>query len=477
MSKPVSGTLVWRSKSWQVRIRTGETDVYIDLETTDEGVARRTKPRAVRKYLSGLATKTKGTAVLKVAPQTVSELAAEYYDRRKESGVKNARGEKRWFELHIEATLGSYQPKSVSTDDVERLLLDCKKKGLSKESTKKVRAEISRLWNHCIKCNAATVNVGELADMPRMKDDPRPRQQLTNEEFLTYLNWPDELGWTEGKQAARKAKGETLLVSREVKTLAVVARCVGGARTSDLHALIWEAIDTQGWASISVFRPKGQKTDRYELPSIVVPTLRVWWTDHKCPVSGPVFPTRSNGGRARADGTPKNGAKQKMSYAKAFRRDLLTAGIDRAELHRNTATSLQIDFHSMRRGFISAVLHDTDTDTRASMALAGHGKGSMATHMKYDTRVQPPMIVPPAALPQLPALTSGPANDDTKPETNHETAVIWLHQHGRDDTDGTKLLELLKQLSPENLQEFSGLMCCGADGTRTRGLRRDRPAL
>lgn len=38
--KPVSGSLVWKGKRWQVRIRQGEEDVYLDLETTDEALGQ-----------------------------------------------------------------------------------------------------------------------------------------------------------------------------------------------------------------------------------------------------------------------------------------------------------------------------------------------------------------------------------------------------------------------------------------------------
>lgn len=268
----------------------------------------------MKKYLAGEAKKTsKKVAILKVPNQTVSELAKEYYERRLASGKSNARGERRWFELHVEPMLGAYLPKSVTPDDADRVLLECKAKGLSLESATRVRAEMSRLWKFLLKGNHATVNVGELSDLPEIDEDERPREILTDAEFERYLRYPDELAWTPTKEAARKAEGKPPLVDREVKTMATIARCVGGARTSDLHALTWEAIDTAGWQQIKIYRPKTKKSDTYFLPELVVPVLQQWWADQKRATSGPVFPTRSNGGRKRADGSEKTGKRVKAS--------------------------------------------------------------------------------------------------------------------------------------------------------------------
>ncbi|MEO7034597.1 MAG: hypothetical protein ABI548_11870 [Polyangiaceae bacterium] len=247
-------------------------------------MAKLQKPRLVKAYLSKLAKPVaKGRAKLRAPALTVSELAVDYYARRVEKGVKNARGERRWFELHVQELLGSHLPKSVTVDDAERVLLAAKKKGLAKESVTKVRAEIGRLWNFFIKGNLTSVNMGELADMPRMDADERPRQILSNEEFVQYLGHPDELHWTPSKEAARKAAGTRPLIDREVKTLATIARCVGGARTLDLHALTWEMIDVTEWKTIRIFRPKTKRKDIYYLPEMVVPALKQWWTDHEKP--------------------------------------------------------------------------------------------------------------------------------------------------------------------------------------------------
>ncbi|MEO7034596.1 MAG: hypothetical protein ABI548_11865 [Polyangiaceae bacterium] len=116
---------------------------------------------------------------------------------------------------------------------------------------------------------------------------------------------------------------------------------------------------------------------------------------------------------------------------------------------------------------MTAVLDDTDTDVQQSMKLSGHGKGSFATHQRYHMERALPLLVPPAALPQLPAQTEGPVEDPEHRQTMLNPAEsARVSSHG-DETLGT-ILDPLKQLSPENLVEFSGLVS-GADGTRMGG--------
>jgi hypothetical protein len=194
------------------------------------------------------------------------------------------------------------------------------------------------------------------------------------------------------------------------------------------------------------------------------PVLIDWWKRHGGPNAGPVFPCR-RGERAGK-------AKLKVSHAKAFRRDLRRAfGIDRPETRRivrkgkdgqagrpdtkthwkpsrplsaretelfeETAYTLPVDFHSWRRAY-SQALAEADVNVQQATALAGHA--SLGAHQRYLANATKVRRIPDAALPRLGVLhiPSG--------ETRGLVATI---QH----------------------------LTSGADGTRTRGLRRDRPAL
>jgi hypothetical protein len=124
------------------------------------------------------------------------------------------------------------------------------------------------------------------------------------------------LDYSRTENERRKQRGEVQLISREVKTMAIIARSIGGCRTSDLHALTWQAMDVPNFARIEVLRPKVDNDPKvYEIEDDLRPCIERWWRDHGSPAKGPVFPTRSNGGRPRADGSPKKGQNTKASYA------------------------------------------------------------------------------------------------------------------------------------------------------------------
>jgi len=56
------------------------------------------------------------------------------------------------------------------------------------------------------------------------------------------------------------------------------------------------------------------------------------------------------------------------------------AGITRHELHRATATTLPVDFHSTRRAYATAFAR-IGTNAQTSMALTGHSDAK--THQRY----------------------------------------------------------------------------------------------
>ena len=250
--------------------------------------------------------------------------------------------------------------------------------------------------------------------IPRVEGRKKKRVQLTDVEFVRYLMHPDTLDYSDVENTRRIARGELPLISREVKTLAILARCIGGARASDLHALTWEMVDVEGWTVIAIYRPKishrsedeADSPDVYEIPQDVIPYLQQWWTDHGRPNSGPVFPACLAG--HWTNGVRKYGGHKKhKSYAPSFRRDLMTARVTRHELHNDTAKTRATDFHSLRRALVSA-MRKNQIPTRMAMAIVHHK--SQKVHNDYDTLERDVMVMPPAALPSLPRpklLTAG----------------------------------------------------------------------
>jgi integrase len=203
--------------------------------------------------------------------------------------------------------------------------------------------------------------------------DGRPRVVLTDDEFARLVAWPP--------------------LTPELRCMFMSARCLGGARTSDLHAWDWHHIDTSTWASAWVPRPKTSTRDRLALPDVLVPALRNWWCLEGQPSRGPVFPVRE-GDRAGA-------RRGKMSHARELRKALWRAGVRRGptraecELQTDTAETRRVDFHSLRRAYNTS-LAAAGVNVQTAMKLAGHR--SATTHMRYVLPAEP-LAVPKTALP------------------------------------------------------------------------------
>lgn len=156
----------------------------------------------------------------------------------------------------------------------------------------------------------------------------KPRIVLTDREFERF--------------AAYWLRKRTL---REVVVMAISSRFLGGMRTSDLHAWLWEHVDTVGWAQALVPRPKTKKDLDEASPHAIDPQLAYvlerWWVQEGKPLRGPVFPTRRDSApgwmvtksgqrywrEGRKAGEPKE--PKGVTYAKPLRRLLWEAGVIR----------------------------------------------------------------------------------------------------------------------------------------------------
>jgi hypothetical protein len=231
--------------------------------------------------------------------------------------------------------------------------------------------------------------------------------------------------------------------------MAIVSRMLGGARTSDLHALDWDRFDFEQW-TVLLHNSKIDEDDLYEVHPEARPWLTLWWEHQGKPTEGPVFPELSPPGRPdlRIRRTTKR------SYADRLRRDLLIAGITRKELHEDTLKTRRTDFHSLRRGYVSA-LRVAGVDARTAMAMSRHK--SMAVHDDYDTLARGPMRLPDGAAPSLPMPVIGPApgqaaNSDDTPDdsgsSSEPTRSDLRGQTSRDDSSALVSLESQKGGDP-----------------------------
>jgi integrase len=247
----------------------------------------------------------------------------------------------------------------------------------------------------------------------------------------------------------------------EVVVMAIASRFLGGMRTSDLHAWLWEHIDTRSWATALVPRPKTEKdledASRHAIDRQLAVVLRRWWEQEGRPVRGPVFPARLDGRSGtvtRADGTTymRHGVKagqaknpQGVTYAPALRDLLFRAGVIRpmagyeqaeadgrrlveaaelaaypsqrerrkaigraereaeamlrqlCEIQTGGATNSPVDFHSFRRAIATAAARAGLTPQEA-MAITDHS--DVDTYMGYVRR-ETVVVTPEKLLPRI----------------------------------------------------------------------------
>jgi integrase len=212
-------------------------------------------------------------------------------------------------------------------------------------------------------------------------------------------------------------------VGPELKMLALLARTIGGQRTSDLHSLDWTAFGP-AFATLRVPRHKTRSTrgaQELDVPEQVRPFVEVWWRALGSPKVGPVFPCRKGKRVGRAKSL-------RNSYAAELREALHAAGVRRhvcdrkpdAEprkrgeaccpamatdpLFTDTTDTLRVDFHRTTRGGYSTALAAAGVNVQTAMVLTGHS--SPQVHQRYIAEATI-RALPPAALPPMPSAPVG----------------------------------------------------------------------
>jgi integrase len=195
----------------------------------------------------------------------------------------------------------------------------------SRESIVHMRAAVLRMFQAAHSQELIEQNRVKRTRVPDIEQQLKPRAQLTDAEVAQLAAHPD--------------------VDPEIKLLVLISRTVGGLRTGDLNRLDYSAFGPD-FATCTFTRRKTRKKkpapETHEVPAAIRPFIEAWWTAHKKPESGPVFPVR----RGERAGEVKKQSKQ--SYAVRLRRELLVAGITRRELHVETPTTRPTHFHAMR---------------------------------------------------------------------------------------------------------------------------------
>jgi integrase len=391
-----AGQLIWRKSGWYARVRTNVEGERIRvcraLGTQNKAVAK----RRLEKLLAADNPKAEDIA----RPETFSEAAERVYAAKLAVRPDWSKEGLSWLRRYAVPTIGAMPASAVKPSDVHEVLMHCRSEQLSLASTRHVRQHMANVFRQLRAEGEIVASPTDDAVMPDFATTVvRERAVLTDSELAVYLAWenPEE-----------RFQGAV----RERQTMACVARMFGGLRTGDLHALRWDAFETEAGAFTWGYAPR-QKTRRpqlLEVPAMLRPMLRDHWERAGRPTEGLVFPVRKAGKRGQRVGLQRLG----VSHASAFRRDLeraFLAATERGdesapakgsarwrELFTETEYTLPVDFHSWRRAFAQA-LADADLNAQRSMALTGHA--SLAAHARYLRSAGKLQKLPEAALPAL----------------------------------------------------------------------------
>jgi hypothetical protein len=267
-----------------------------------------------------------------------------------------------------------------------------------------------------------------------------PRPVLTDDEFERLV------GGLVGEIDRGGPKGRRAF---ELLILCLGAR-IFGMRTSDLHAWIWEMIDTAGFLDAYVPRPKTEDhllddpegeslfeawrdEPRSALPEAFGRWLEAWWVRAGRPPAGAVFASR----KGRRVGERKKG----RSYVEVLRAALWRFGITRpqpgfdsacGDAERKLLCELQsgiarrrspVDFHSFRRAAATAAgkaAASGELSLRAAMLLTHHS--SPAIFAKYQAR-EDRIVVPESAVPRIMAAPT-PLFQSVNHTAQPKTAVV-----------------------------------------------------
>jgi integrase len=330
--------------------------------------------------------------------ETFREAATRIHELRKaviaRKSATNAWTMLRNFAFEV---LGDMAVTEIEPTDINSVYDAMKTAGLVRDTVLVGKRTLSATFKQLMREGVVTENVALKATLPTFKQEVvKERAVLTDDELGLYLQWEHPV------QRYRRA-----VIERQ--TMAVIARCFGGARTGDLHVMRWEALDVEGGAFTwgRVPRAKTKRPQLLEVPSVLRPTLRHWWELSGKPSVGLMFPVahHSTKGRDRL-------GEQRISssHARGLRLDLQRARVAEPgtarwrELFTETPETLPIDFHSTRRSFAQA-LADGGATHQEALALTAHA--DMKTHARYLQSSGKMRRMPEAALPRIKALAKG----------------------------------------------------------------------
>jgi integrase len=384
------------------------------------GVSYATKPEAkaaavhYAEQAQGLRRK-RAAPPIAGAPGAAAEWVAAWLAERDRRGLTSVRENDGHWRVHISPVLGDKPPRDWTAADLRELVRQLDAKVLAGELA----------WKTA--CNAWGTATRMCLDACRSKVDAL---RCRDDDPARDVAGPDR-GAKTSKTFLHPSEASAFFECEEVplswRTLVAFA-IYTYARAGELRVLRWEDVDLEH-GTIHVHRAfdrvtrkakptKGRKARRYAIEPALMPLVRRMHEDR---TSDLVLPFMS----------------AERTMARAFRRWLIRAGVDRRELHHAEATRKAITFHDARASGLTWCAVRGDDPLRIQQR-AGHT--DFATTQGYIRTAEELRAGFGDVFPKLPsALVKSCAN------------IVRTRPSAR--------------------------VLSGADGTRTRGLRRDRPAL
>lgn len=345
--------------------------------------------------------------------ESVRQACARVVESAKKEGMKTWKSLEGNLELHVIPIVGDMDVTKVAARDIRFVLEEARDKGLAKQTLMNLRNALSKVFDVLWRDEDILLNPVKQVRIPAgARHDSRERVHLKPEE------WEKLVAYLDTQPDAERINGMPV---RELQAMCVAARCIGGQRTSDMHAWKWEDIDVNQWDHCVVRRPK---TGKNEISTVNGVTdilhhlqaghrahLKRWWLHEGKPTSGPVFPVRAGQRAGEHKGKSSYAAELREGLRRAFgivRRTEVEKTITRSNgrtmrvksivwekaremtdretiLLEPTDKTLPTDMHSFRHAFCTG-LAAAGVNLQTQMALAGHTQPQTA--MRYTQLAQ-----------------------------------------------------------------------------------------
>lgn len=432
-----------REKTWKARVweADGSCSGWVDLGTSNKEIAFQRYERWLETGAAPAGGRGKETF------KDEAERVIRHHEETKAIDARRAKDRRRRIRQFALPEIGHLEVGMLEAHHITGVLKVAARTH-SAGTLLNLRSDISQILAELVSEGEVQLNFARSLPLPKGASvDTRERVGLTDEQILTF----------------QKKRG----FKEPIDMMVRLCREVAGHRTSDLHAGVWQDVDTVHFSWMRVRRPKtdGQvgtavnvrkrkarayEKIRHEIDESLRQSIREYWVAQGKPASGPLFPRlrdavaapmKLKDGRVVERKAGKAGERKGdgNSYARALRRAVwecqlydpmplgtLIDGVPTTEefdpgapkkelcrLQTDTDETRRLDFHSLRRALVTA-LADAGVSEADQLATTGHTQ--LTTQLKHymgKRRVKvPKSALPGGAVEEKPGAPAAPLLTD-----------------------------------------------------------------